>query len=179
MVRSARGRRSNHQRPGGARRRRALRHRPRQRSDSGAQDYNDFVFSVIAQELGFVGGMVVIALFVALAWAGIRTALRAPDTFGGLLAAGITAWISFQAIINICVVLMLVPVTGITLPFVSQGGSSLIVSFAAVGICCLSLAKPWSEVGSMRLLIAGGGTGGTYLPGSRSSSIVAGPTGRA
>jgi cell division protein FtsW len=143
------------------------------------QDYNDFVFSVIAQELGFVGGMVVIALFVALAWAGIRTALRAPDTFGGLLAAGITAWISFQAIINICVVLMLVPVTGITLPFVSQGGSSLIVSFAAVGIL-LSISRETVERGWVNASVdRGRGYGRTYLPGSRSSSIVAGPTGRA
>ncbi len=143
------------------------------------QDYNDFVFSVIAQELGFVGGMVVIALFVALAWAGIRTALRAPDTFGGLLAAGITAWLCFQAMINISVVLLLVPVTGITLPFVSQGGSSLIVSFAAVGIL-LSISRETVERGWVNASAdSGRGYGRTYIPGSRSSSIVAGPPGRA
>jgi cell division protein FtsW len=143
------------------------------------QDYNDFVFSVIAQELGFVGGLVVIALFVALAWAGIRTALRAPDTFGGLLAAGITAWLCFQAIINISVVLLLVPVTGITLPFVSQGGSSLIVSFAAVGIL-LSISRETVERGWVNASAdSGRGYGRTYIPGSRSSSIVAGPPGRA
>lgn len=143
------------------------------------QDYNDFIFSVIAQELGFVGGLVVIALFVALAWAGIRTALRAPDTFGGLLAAGITAWICFQAIVNICVVLALVPVTGITLPFVSQGGSSLVVSFAGVGIL-LSISRETVERGWVNASAdRGRGYGRTYLPGSRGGSIVAGPTGRA
>ncbi len=142
-------------------------------------DFNDFIFSVIAQELGFVGGMVVIGLFVAFAWAGIRTALRAPDTFGGLLAAGITAWICFQAIINICVVLALVPVTGITLPFVSQGGSSLMVSFAAVGIL-LSISRETVERGWVNASAdSGRGYGRTYLPGSRRSSIVAGSAGRA
>ena len=142
------------------------------------QDYNDFIFSVIAQELGFVGGLVVIGLFVALAWAGIRTALRAPDTFGGLLAAGITAWICSQAIVNICVVLALVPVTGITLPFVSQGGSSLVVSFAAVGIL-LSISRETVERGWVNASVdRGRGYGRTYLPGSRRGSIVAGSTGR-
>jgi cell division protein FtsW len=140
--------------------------------------YNDFVFSVIAQELGFVGGLVVVGLFVALAWAGIRTALRAPDTFGGLLAAGVTAWISFQAIIHICVVVALVPVTGITLPFVSQGGSSLVVSFAAAGIL-LSVSRETVERGWVNASAdSGRGYGRTYIPGSRRSAIVAGPPGR-
>jgi cell division protein FtsW len=107
-------------------------------------DFNDFIFSHVAQELGLVGGLVVIGLFVAFAWAGIRTALRAPDTFGGLVAAGITAWITFQALINIGVVVNVVPVTGITLPFVSAGGSSLVVSFAAVGIL-LSISRETAE----------------------------------
>jgi cell division protein FtsW len=141
--------------------------------------YNDFIFSVIGQELGFVGGLVVIGLFVAIAWGGIRTALRAPDTFGGLLAAGVTAWICVQAIIHICVVLMLVPVTGITLPFVSQGGSSLVVSFAAVGIL-LSISRETVERGWVNASAdRGRGYGRTYLPGSRGGSIVAGPTSRA
>jgi len=107
-------------------------------------DFNDFIFSHVAQELGLVGGLVVIGLFVAFAWAGIRTAFRAPDTFGGLVAAGITAWITFQALINIGVVVNVVPVTGITLPFVSAGGSSLVVSFAAVGIL-LSISRETAE----------------------------------
>ena len=143
------------------------------------QRVNDYIFSVIAQELGLVGGLVVIGLFAALAWAGIRTAMRAPDTFGGLLAAGITAWLCFQAIINICVVLALVPVTGITLPFVSQGGSSLVMSFAAVGIL-LAVSRETVEGGWVNASAdSGRGYGRTYLPGSRRGSIVAGPTGRA
>jgi len=143
------------------------------------QDYNDFIFSVIAQELGFIGGIVVISLFVALAWAGIRTAMRAPDTFGGLLAAGITAWICFQALVNIAVVLALLPVTGITLPFVSQGGSSLVVSFAAVGIL-LSISRETAEQGWVNASAdRGRGYGRTYLPGSRGGSIAASATGPA
>lgn len=138
------------------------------------QDVNDFIFSVIAQELGLAGGTVVIALFVAFAYAGIRTALRAPDTFGGLLAAGITAWICFQAIINIGVVVLVVPVTGITLPFVSAGGSSLTVSLAAVGIL-LSISRESVERGWIGASAdSGRGYGGTYIPGSRRRPVAAG-----
>jgi cell division protein FtsW len=137
-------------------------------------DVNDFIFSVIAQQLGLVGGAVVIGLFVALAYAGIRTAIRAPDTFGGLMAAGITAWICFQAMINIGVVVAVVPVTGITLPFVSAGGSSLTVSLAAVGIL-LSISRETVERGWISASAdSGRGYGGTYIPGSRRRPIAAG-----
>ena len=102
--------------------------------------WNDFIFAIIGEEFGFIGAGLVIALFVLLAYAGIRTALRAPDTFGALLAAGITAWLCFQAFINIAVVVALLPVTGITLPFISAGGSSLVVSFAAAGVL-LSISR--------------------------------------
>jgi cell division protein FtsW len=137
-------------------------------------DVNDFIFSVIAQELGLVGGAVVILLFVAFAYAGIRTAIRAPDTFGGLVAAGITAWICFQALINIGVVVAVVPVTGITLPFVSAGGSSLTVSLAAVGIL-LSISRETVERGWISASAdSGRGYGGTYLPGSRRGSVTGG-----
>ena len=137
-------------------------------------DINDFIFSVIAQELGLVGGAVVIGLFAALAYAGIRTAIRAPDTFGGLMAAGITAWICFQALINIGVVVAVVPVTGITLPFVSAGGSSLTVSLAAMGIL-LSISRETVERGWISASAdSGRGYGGTYIPGSRRRSITAG-----
>jgi len=101
---------------------------------------NDFVFALVAQELGFIGGLAVIGLYLLLAYRGIRIALSAPDTFGALLAAGITAWLTFQAFINIGVVVVLLPITGITLPFVSAGGSSLLVSFAAIGIL-LSISR--------------------------------------
>ena len=106
--------------------------------------WNDFIFAIIGEEFGFVGAGLVIVLFVLLAYAGIRTALRAPDTFGALLAAGITAWLCYQAFINIAVVVALLPVTGITLPFISAGGSSLLVSFAAAGVL-LSISRETLE----------------------------------
>jgi cell division protein FtsW len=106
--------------------------------------WNDFIYAIIGEEFGFIGAGIVILLFILLAYAGIRTALRAPDTFGALLAAGITAWLCFQAFINIAVVVALLPVTGITLPFISAGGSSLLVSFAAAGIL-LSISRETLE----------------------------------
>ena len=109
--------------------------------------FNDFIFAIIGEEFGLVGAAVVIALFVLLAYAGIRVALGAPDTFGALLAAGITAWLCIQAFINIGVVVTLVPITGITLPFISAGGSSLIISFAAIGIL-LSISRETIEKGT-------------------------------
>jgi cell division protein FtsW len=109
--------------------------------------FNDFIFAIIGEEFGLVGAGVVIALFVLLAYAGIRVALGAPDTFGALLAAGITAWLCIQAFINIGVVVTLLPITGITLPFISAGGSSLIISFAAIGIL-LSISRETIEKGT-------------------------------
>jgi cell division protein FtsW len=101
---------------------------------------NDYVFAMVGQELGLIGGVAVIGLFLFFAYRGLRVSRSAPDTFGGLLAVGITGWIAFQAFINIGVVVNLLPVTGITLPFVSSGGTSLVVSFAAVGIL-LSISR--------------------------------------
>jgi cell division protein FtsW len=109
--------------------------------------FNDFIFAIIGEEFGLLGAGVVIALFVLLAYAGVRVALGAPDTFGALLAAGITAWLCIQAFINIGVVVTLVPITGITLPFISAGGSSLIISFAAIGIL-LSISRETIEKGT-------------------------------
>jgi cell division protein FtsW len=108
---------------------------------------NDFVFALIGQELGFAGAVAVILLYVLFAYRGVRIALGAPDKFGRLLATGITAWLTLQAFINIAVVVVLLPVTGITLPFVSAGGSSLVVSFAAVGIL-LSISRETLPRGS-------------------------------
>ncbi len=135
---------------------------------------NDFIFAVVAQEFGFLGATLVVALFLLLAWAGIRTALRAPDTFGALVAAGITAWLCLQAFINIAVVVALLPVTGITLPFISDGGSSLIISFAAVGIL-LSISRETGERGSWNDASAdrGRGHGRTHLPGARRRPVAA------
>jgi cell division protein FtsW len=101
---------------------------------------NDYVYAMVGQELGLVGGLVVIGLFLFFAYRGVLVAMAAPDTFGGLLAMGITAWLTLQAFLNIAVVVQLIPVTGITLPFVSSGGTSLVVSLAAVGIL-LSISR--------------------------------------
>lgn len=96
--------------------------------------HTDFIFAVIAEEMGFVGGVLVLFLFAVLAWRGFRIALLARHPFVSLLAGGITSLILIQAIINVGVVLSVLPVTGVTLPFLSFGGSSLVVSLAGVGI---------------------------------------------
>jgi cell division protein FtsW len=96
--------------------------------------HTDFIFSILGEELGLVGEVVVLALFVMLVYAGIRIALRAPDAFGRLLAGGITGWFGLQALINLGAVTGVLPITGVPLPFVSFGGSSLVVSMAAVGV---------------------------------------------
>lgn len=94
----------------------------------------DFIFSILAEELGFIGGFTLILLFLVIVWRGIRTAIAAPDTFGSLLAIGITSIIGVQVLINIGVVIGMMPVTGITLPLVSYGGSSLTLLLTGLGI---------------------------------------------
>ncbi|MDI3297711.1 MAG: putative lipid II flippase FtsW [Bacillota bacterium] len=96
--------------------------------------HTDFIFTILADELGFVGALAVILLFALLAWRGFRVALRAPDGLGALLASGVTAAILVQAVVNIGVVGSVLPITGIPLPFVSFGGSSLVFSLTSVGI---------------------------------------------
>jgi cell division protein FtsW len=131
--------------------------------------FNDFIFAEVGQEFGMVGAIVVITLFLILAYSGVRIALAAPDTFGALLAAGITAWLCIQAFVNIGVVVALLPITGITLPFISAGGSSLIISFAAVGIL-LSISRETVERGTWNddaTADRGRRDGRTHLPGSR------------
>ena len=96
--------------------------------------YTDSIFAIIGEELGLIGACVVLLLFLLLAYRGFRAARRAPDTFGSLLAVGISFQMALQAFLNIAVVTSTVPFTGITLPFVSYGGSSMVVSFAAMGI---------------------------------------------
>ncbi len=135
---------------------------------------NDFIFAIIGEEFGLLGGLVVIALFVLLAYEGFRVALSAPDTFGGLLAAGITTWIIVQATINIGVVVALFPITGITLPFISAGGSSLTISLAAVGIL-LSVSRETLPRGSWNDADtdSGGRDGRTRVPGARRRPLAA------
>src|SRR5207245_660762 len=96
--------------------------------------HTDFIFSILGEELGLIGELVVLTLFCALLYAGIRIALHAPDRFGRLLAAGIVGWLGLQTLVNLGAVTGLLPVTGVPLPFVSFGGSSLVVTLAAVGI---------------------------------------------
>jgi cell division protein FtsW len=98
------------------------------------EPHTDFIYSVIAEELGLVGATAVIVCFAVITWRGMRAAVRAPDSFGGFLAVGVTTMIAVQALVNISVVLGLMPTKGIPLPFVSAGGSSLLVNLIGVGI---------------------------------------------
>jgi cell division protein FtsW len=96
--------------------------------------YTDSIFAVLGNELGLIGTLGVVLLFLVIAFKGFRIALVAPDDAGTLLATGVTVWIVFQAWVNMAVVAALVPMTGITLPFISYGGSSICVGLVAVGI---------------------------------------------
>ena len=94
----------------------------------------DFIFAIVAEEIGLIGASALIAAFVLIAWMGVKAALAAPDRFGMLLAAGITSWLLVQAFLNIGMVLGVLPITGEALPFVSAGGSSLVTALAAAGL---------------------------------------------
>ena len=96
--------------------------------------YSDFIFSVIAEELGIFGSLMVIGGFLALVIFGLQVALSAPDTHGAFIAGGISAWFGVQALVNVGGVVGALPMTGLTLPFLSYGGSSLIASMAAAGL---------------------------------------------
>jgi cell division protein FtsW len=96
--------------------------------------HTDFIFAIIGEETGLVGTTAVLVAFVALALRGYRTAIRAADRFGVALAAGITTWIAFQALLNMGTVTDTVPITGVTLPFISYGGTSLAITMAAMGV---------------------------------------------
>ncbi|HTY72876.1 MAG TPA: putative lipid II flippase FtsW [Actinomycetes bacterium] len=113
--------------------------------------HTDFIFAVIGEELGLIGTLTVLALFGLLAYAGIRIALRCGDPFVRLAAAGITVWITGQALINIGAVLGLLPIAGLPLPLVSYGGSALLVTLVALGVL-MSLAR--SEPGAAEALAA-------------------------
>ena len=96
--------------------------------------YSDFIFSTIAEEWGFLGVLVIVLCFAGICWLGFRIARRAPDAFGQLLAAGLTALIGVTAVLHIAVTLAVLPATGITLPLISYGRTSLFVSLAAIGV---------------------------------------------
>jgi cell division protein FtsW len=96
--------------------------------------HHDAIFAVIAEELGLMGAGFVLMLFIMLAWRGYRVAQRAPDSFGSLIAVGIVTWMIFQAAINIGGITTTIPFTGIPIPFISYGGTSLVVSLVAIGI---------------------------------------------
>lgn len=102
--------------------------------------HTDFIFSVVAEELGFIGAVALVTFFVLLVGFGLRVAFAAPDRLGMLLAAGITTAISMQAFINIGATINMLPISGVTLPFVSMGGSSLVVNLAAMGVV-LNIAR--------------------------------------
>jgi cell division protein FtsW len=108
---------------------------------------NDFIFAIIGEELGFIGTLTIIVLFMLLIWRGIRIALHAPDTFGCLLATGIVAMVGIQVVLNIAVATVSIPTTGVSLPFISQGGTSLLFVMANMGIL-LNISKHIKTIGS-------------------------------
>ncbi len=111
--------------------------------------HSDFIFAIIGEELGLIGTLCVIAAFLFLGWRGIRASLRAPDSYGALLAGGITAWVCIQAFINIAAVTNVIPTTGIPLPFISYGGTSLAMTLVAMGILC-NVSAQGRRQGEMR-----------------------------
>ena len=98
------------------------------------EPHTDFIYAVIARGARLIGATIVLACFCVITWRGLRTAMRAPDRFGAFLALGLTTMVAFQAFFNISVVLGLLPTKGIPLPFVSYGGSSLLISMIGMGI---------------------------------------------
>jgi len=109
--------------------------------------FTDSIFAVIGEELGFIGTMGVIILIAIILWRGLRIAMNAPDSFGTLLASGITCWLGIQAMLNIGSSIAAIPFTGVPLPFISFGGSSLVISLAAMGIV-LNISRQPEEVSS-------------------------------
>jgi cell division protein FtsW len=98
------------------------------------EPHTDFIYAVISEETGLLGATLVLLCFCVIAWRGMRTAMRAPDTFGAFLALGITMMLVLQAFVNISVVLGLMPTKGIPLPLVSNGGSSMLINLLGVGV---------------------------------------------
>jgi cell division protein FtsW len=112
--------------------------------------HTDFIFAIIGEETGLIGGLLVLALFALLAAIGWMIASRARDAFGRMLAVGITSWLVVQALVNVGGVLGVLPITGVTLPFVSYGGTSLAATMAAVGVL-VNVAGPGDRSRSRRV----------------------------
>ena len=107
---------------------------PQTQGDFVPVNESDFVFTVVGEEFGFVGSALLIVLFGILLWRGIVTALRADDLYGRLVATGVVAWFAFQLFENVGMSLGIMPITGIPLPFVSAGGTSMMATWIAVGL---------------------------------------------
>ena len=118
----------------------------RQKWDYLPNAHSDFIFAIVGEELGLVGAFLVMIAFGVLLYAGIRIAIQAPDTFGRLLAAGITSWIGLQTIINLGAVTGLLPITGVPLPLLSFGGTALIVTLVGIGVL-VSIARASAAAG--------------------------------
>jgi cell division protein FtsW len=140
--------------------------------------HTDFIFSILGEETGLFGTTAALAAFSLFAYRGYRIALKAPDAFGSLIACGITTWISFQALINIAAVTVTLPTTGIPLPFISYGGSSLAISLLSVGIL-MNIATQGEKVGWIRhaSVDLGRRHGRTLVPRdrSRAGAVAEGP----
>jgi cell division protein FtsW len=104
------------------------------------EPHNDFIFAIVSEELGFVGALIIIFLFILLIWRGIYIAAHCPERFGSLVAAGLIFQVGLQAILNIAVVTNTVPNTGISLPFFSYGGTSLLMLLCEMGVI-LSISR--------------------------------------
>ena len=109
------------------------------------EPHNDFIFAVLAEELGFVGCIAVIILFCIFIWRGIVIAMKAPDMFGSLIAVGITSLVGLQATMNIAVVTSSMPNTGMPLPFFSYGGTALLILLCSVGVL-LNISRTGTKV---------------------------------
>jgi cell division protein FtsW len=137
--------------------------------------HTDSVFAVIGEEMGFVGALVVLALFVLLVWRGYRIAMNARDELGLLLAAGMTTWVALEAVINILTILQILPFAGNALPFFSYGGSNLVLTLAAMGLL-LNISRERKEEGAEEIredTSLRRGNGGRHLPRARDGASIA------
>jgi cell division protein FtsW len=129
------------------------------------EPHTDFIYAVIGEELGLVGTTCVLVCFILIAWRGFRAAVLAPDRFGSLLALGLTTLITLQAFVNMSMVIGLLPTEGVPLPFVSNGGSSLVISLIGMGIL-LNISQQSSRVVAAGDAVLGNGSMGGWAGGS-------------